>query len=316
MAGVVLSKSRRSPPLRQADAACGGSVQEHRWSKCQAAAHIGTHSVQRSSSKHVLCRMAPGMTAAAAIWLGLLFCNPAVALVPRSSNGWTAKSSHIQQSSQHAAASSATASAAQPAYPAIHASSGPAQQSHQQQRRLSAVLRSAAAIAASAGAAKLPQIQIPQPPPGADIPVEPLVPLYSPDQLRLRLPPIAGALPDGQIISLMEQMQQAEALHTTLSSEQLQYANPLLGRQGVLKLPEKTLPEHYPEGYVAICAIVKNQHKDLREWIEYHKWIGVSKIYIYDNNSTVTLVYGLQEYSCNLAQQLASVHHRLLLHQQ
>jgi hypothetical protein len=32
---------------------------------------------------------------------------------------------------------------------------------------------------------------------------------------------------------------------------------------------------------------VKNQHADLREWLEYHKWLGVGKVYVYDNNSTV-----------------------------
>lgn len=46
-------------------------------------------------------------------------------------------------------------------------------------------------------------------------------------------------------------------------------------------------PGEFPDGYVAICAIVKNQHRDIREWLEYHRWLGVGKVYVYDNNSTV-----------------------------
>jgi hypothetical protein len=142
--------------------------------------------------------------------------------------------------------------------------------------------------AAAAAATPLPSsFSIPVPPPGQNIPAEPLVPLYSPDQLRLRLPVLDDVPLDGQIISLMEQMQQAAHLNRTLTNEQLQNANPLLGKHGILKIPDRTDPKQYPEGYVAICAIVKNQHQDLREWLEYHKWLGVGKVYVYDNNSTV-----------------------------
>eukprot|EP00878_Enallax_costatus_P009477 GHUV01009903.1.p1 GENE.GHUV01009903.1~~GHUV01009903.1.p1 ORF type:complete len:229 (+),score=47.74 GHUV01009903.1:362-1048(+) len=225
--------------------------------------------------------MAPVMTAVVAIWLSLLLCNQAVARAPLNSN--RRDSSYIQQTTQHAAVA-AVSSRSKAASPAADVSSDPSQPQQHQQRHLSASLKSTAAAAA----ATLPEITIPQPAPGTDIPAEPLVPLYSPDQLRLRLPPIADVPRDGQIISLMEQMQQADAIQKPLTSEQLQYANPLLGRHGVLKLPDRTLPEHFPEGYVAICAIVKNQHKDLREWIEYHRWLGVARIYIYDNNSTVS----------------------------
>jgi len=37
-----------------------------------------------------------------------------------------------------------------------------------------------------------------------------------------------------------------------------------------------------PEG-VAICAIVRNENRYLREWIEWHKSLGVEKFFIYDN---------------------------------
>lgn len=36
----------------------------------------------------------------------------------------------------------------------------------------------------------------------------------------------------------------------------------------------------------AICAIVKNEGRYLREWLSYHKTIGVSHFYMFDNDST------------------------------
>jgi len=38
--------------------------------------------------------------------------------------------------------------------------------------------------------------------------------------------------------------------------------------------------------YLAICAIVKNEARYLREWIEFHKIVGVNRFYLYDNAST------------------------------
>ncbi|KAF8066394.1 glycosyltransferase family 92 protein [Scenedesmus sp. PABB004] len=53
------------------------------------------------------------------------------------------------------------------------------------------------------------------------------------------------------------------------------------------------LATKWPQGYVAVCAVVKDQGRDLRYWIEYHRWLGVSKFYIYDNNSTSPALLGL-----------------------
>ncbi|WP_397587159.1 glycosyltransferase [Sphingobium fuliginis] len=39
-------------------------------------------------------------------------------------------------------------------------------------------------------------------------------------------------------------------------------------------------------GYLAICAILKNEAINILEWIAYHRAIGVEKFYLYDNNST------------------------------
>ena len=32
-----------------------------------------------------------------------------------------------------------------------------------------------------------------------------------------------------------------------------------------------------PEGYLAFCLAVKDQHADIQEWIEHHRAIGASK---------------------------------------
>lgn len=53
----------------------------------------------------------------------------------------------------------------------------------------------------------------------------------------------------------------------------------------------------WPDGYIAICAIVKDQRKDLRYWIEYHRWIGIDKFYIFDHNSSRSLLPGLMDYA-------------------
>jgi glycosyltransferase involved in cell wall biosynthesis len=41
-----------------------------------------------------------------------------------------------------------------------------------------------------------------------------------------------------------------------------------------------------PANFLSICMIVKNEGAYLREFIEYHKLVGVDKFYIYDNAST------------------------------
>jgi hypothetical protein len=83
-----------------------------------------------------------------------------------------------------------------------------------------------------------------------------------------------------------------------LSQAQLARANPLLGPLGPLRPrpPPKASPQAWPDGYVALCAVVKDQARDLREWVEYHRYIGVRKIYVYDNNSTVPLAASIADH--------------------
>lgn len=45
-------------------------------------------------------------------------------------------------------------------------------------------------------------------------------------------------------------------------------------------------PQPAPEYTLAVCAIAKDEGPYLREWIEWHKKMGVEKFYIYDNGST------------------------------
>jgi hypothetical protein len=62
------------------------------------------------------------------------------------------------------------------------------------------------------------------------------MPLYSPDQLRIRHKLIPDVPLTSQVISLLEQMQQAAALKVALSEEQLYNANPLLGPKGAVQV--------------------------------------------------------------------------------
>jgi hypothetical protein len=48
--------------------------------------------------------------------------------------------------------------------------------------------------------------------------------------------------------------------------------------------------------YVAICTVVKDQNDDIREWVHYHHWLGVSKIYVYDHESTTPLCQDLDDW--------------------
>ncbi len=48
---------------------------------------------------------------------------------------------------------------------------------------------------------------------------------------------------------------------------------------------EGPIPDNFKHEF-AIAAIVKNEGRYLREWIEFHRLVGCTKFYIYDNNST------------------------------
>jgi hypothetical protein len=47
---------------------------------------------------------------------------------------------------------------------------------------------------------------------------------------------------------------------------------------------------------VAICAILKDEHQYLKEWIEHHLSIGVDYIYLYEDITSITHVDIVKEY--------------------
>jgi hypothetical protein len=50
---------------------------------------------------------------------------------------------------------------------------------------------------------------------------------------------------------------------------------------------------------LSICAIIKNETKFLKEWIEYHRLIGVDHFYLYNNNSKDVPAFSLRDYVKN-----------------
>jgi Glycosyltransferase family 92 len=38
--------------------------------------------------------------------------------------------------------------------------------------------------------------------------------------------------------------------------------------------------------YLAFCLVVKDQNEDLREWVDYHRSLGASRFYIYDDGGS------------------------------
>ncbi len=65
--------------------------------------------------------------------------------------------------------------------------------------------------------------------------------------------------------------------------------------QYILCIASNLLPCKF-EADLGITAIVKNEAFYMKEWIEFHKLVGVEKFYIYDNESTDNLKEVLQPY--------------------
>lgn len=74
--------------------------------------------------------------------------------------------------------------------------------------------------------------------------------------------------------------------------------------------------------YASICAIIKDEDRDIREWLAYHLAIGFEHVLIYDNNSRIPLRDTLQDlvsaglvtvvdWPLTKAQQLSAYHHAL-----
>ena len=53
--------------------------------------------------------------------------------------------------------------------------------------------------------------------------------------------------------------------------------------------------------YLAVCCVVRNSNTDglnppIREWIEYHRKLGIEKFYLFDENSTVPVLDHIIDY--------------------
>ena len=59
------------------------------------------------------------------------------------------------------------------------------------------------------------------------------------------------------------------------------------GVRNAVKLHRELRHNHtVPSTYLAVCAIAKDEGPYFKEWIEWHRDMGVEKFYIYDNGST------------------------------
>ena len=44
------------------------------------------------------------------------------------------------------------------------------------------------------------------------------------------------------------------------------------------------------DAYLAMCAVVKDQSEDVREWLDWQLALGVGRIYFFDNNSSAPML--------------------------
>ena len=56
-------------------------------------------------------------------------------------------------------------------------------------------------------------------------------------------------------------------------------------------------PAVQPEQYLALCLAAKDQHLDLREWLDHHLALGVSKIYLFDDHSDPPMLPAVTRYA-------------------
>ena len=53
---------------------------------------------------------------------------------------------------------------------------------------------------------------------------------------------------------------------------------------GLFQSPAHTYAREIPT-YLSVCAIYRNESRYLREWIEFHRLVGVERFFLYDNLS-------------------------------
>jgi hypothetical protein len=60
--------------------------------------------------------------------------------------------------------------------------------------------------------------------------------------------------------------------------------------------PPATVEHGQQPAYFAVCAAVKDQNADIREWVHYYNWLGAGAIYVYDHGSRQTMYWDLQDW--------------------
>ncbi|PNH07509.1 hypothetical protein TSOC_006031 [Tetrabaena socialis] len=55
---------------------------------------------------------------------------------------------------------------------------------------------------------------------------------------------------------------------------------------------------HHPPQYLAACLLLRDASRvDVREWVEYHLWAGVDKIFLFDHNSRLPVFADVVDYA-------------------
>lgn len=67
-------------------------------------------------------------------------------------------------------------------------------------------------------------------------------------------------------------------------------------RVNIIKNKLNYINNDKPKDYISILATIKNEAPYIKEWIEYHRMIGVDRFYIYDNDSTDNIKDVLKDY--------------------
>lgn len=62
-----------------------------------------------------------------------------------------------------------------------------------------------------------------------------------------------------------------------------------------IRAQESQAKKDPPPYYISICAILKDEGPYIKEWVEYHRLLGVEKFYLYDNGSTDDSAQKIQE---------------------
>eukprot|EP00798_Chlamydomonas_sp_ICE-L_P004905 gene4905-34672_t len=65
---------------------------------------------------------------------------------------------------------------------------------------------------------------------------------------------------------------------------------------GRLNMGVRNLKGDLTENYSALCTVAKDENQYLAEWLLYHKFLGIDKVYLYDHNSERPLALDIEEH--------------------